>query len=423
MIRSVGLLLATLVALLASGGLAAAQDGIDVRESAARSDFPDGIVFTLDAASDGGFDEVRLVYQVAPDGVRASAIPDCVGGAVVSCTFVLEATRENVLVPGAEVTYSWRLTVGEVSEDTASQTVTYEDDRFTWRQISEGDVTIYWYVGSEEEARRVLAAGRESLDAMSSLLQTTIDFPVKIRYYASAEDMRPAIIADEAGGVITLGEVIYSDTAMVSADSSPEEIARHEVAHLVVGQALKGPYDVPAWLNEGTAVFAQGQPLAGQRAALERAIESGQVLSVASLSSASSGAQGSRVELFYGQAYSLVAFLVDSYGQDKFAELFRTFKEGATTDEALEQVYGFDQDGLENAWRESVGLPPREPPTPEEEEEATPANTPTTEEQEAPPSDAGGGAPIGVMVGIGVVTALLAGGLVGAGVVLARRSR
>ena len=34
-------------------------------------------------------------------------------------------------------------------------------------------------------------------------------------------------------------------------------------------------------------------------------------------------------------------------------------------DSALEQVYGFNVDGLETAWRASLGLPPRQiPPTP-----------------------------------------------------------
>ena len=52
-------------------------------------------------------------------------------------------------------------------------------------------------------------------------------------------------------------------------------------------------------------------------------------------------------------------FLIDTYGEQKFADLFRAFDDGATTAEALQQVYGFNQDGLENAWRDSVGLPPR----------------------------------------------------------------
>ncbi|OGO51629.1 MAG: hypothetical protein A2148_10330 [Chloroflexi bacterium RBG_16_68_14] len=412
-------------ALLAVGGVGA-QGGIEVRESASQSDFPHGIVFTLDAASDVALDEVRLIYEIAPDGVRASAIPDCVGGTVISCTFQLGASRRALLIPGAEVTYFWRLTKGDVSQETASQVVVYEDDRFDWRMVSDGNLTLWWYSGSEEEARAVLAAGRESLDGLSRLLQTSVDFPVKIFYYASAREMEPAIIADNVEGVVTLGEVVYSDTAMVSADAAALEIARHEVAHIVVRQAVPGPFGIPDWLNEGTAVFAQTQPLENQLQALEGAIRSGRVFSVRSLSSASTGALGDRVSLFYGQSWSLVDFLVNTYGEEKFTQLFQAFEEGATTAEALEQVYGFNQDGLENAWRDSVGLPPRQAPTPGGNQEQAPPTEagPTPEAAESEPgAEDGGGVPLGVILVIVGLTALLAGGLVGAGVFLARRYR
>jgi hypothetical protein len=207
---------------------------------------------------------------------------------------------------------------------------------------------------------------------------------------------------------------------MVSADSAPDEIARHEVAHIVIREATRGPFSLPDWLNEGTAVFAQSQPLSGQGQALERAIQSGQVLSVRSLSSISSGAQADRVALFYGQSYSLVAFLVEGYGPERFAQLFQAFKDGATTADALEEVYGFDQDGLENAWRESVGLPPREVPT-SDGERIAPTEEPETDS--APAADDDGGASIAVIVAIAVLAVLFAGGLAGTGMLLARRWR
>ena len=416
--RSVVLLLAALLAALAWLGPTEAQSEVDVRESRARGDFPEGIVFILDAASSTGFDDVRLVYQIAPDGVRTTAAADCTGGTVVSCTVEVGRSQRNLLIPGAEVTFFWRITVSGETQATERQLFIYEDDRFDWRSISDGDLTLWWYQGSEEEAERVLAAARESLDEVSALLQTTVDFPVKVFYYGSARDMQAAIIADERQGVVTLGEVVYSDTAMVSADSAPEEIARHEVAHIVVREATRGPFSLPDWLNEGTAVFAQSQPLSGQGQALERAIQSGQVLSVRSLSSISSGAQADRVSLFYGQSYSLVAFLVERYGPERFAQLFQAFRDGATTAGALEQVYGFDQDGLENAWRESVGLPPREVPTSDGERTA-----PTEEPETDSAADDDGGASIAVIVAIAALPVLLAGGLAGAGVLLARRRR
>jgi hypothetical protein len=204
---------------------------------------------------------------------------------------------------------------------------------------------------------------------------------------------------------------------MVAADAAPEEIARHEVAHIVVRQAVRSAGGLPDWLNEGTAVFAQTQPLPGQRRALERAISSGEVFSVRSLSSASSGATSERVELFYGQSWSLVDFLVTTYGEEQFAQLFQAFDEGATTADALQQVYGFNQDGLENAWRESVGLPPRSVPTPNGSQGAATAESP----DEPSSVDGGGGSDIVVIAVIVALTVILAGGLVATAIYLARR--
>ena len=50
--------------------------------------------------------------------------------------------------------------------------------------------------------------------------------------------------------------------------------------------------------------------------------------------------------------------MIDQYGQEQFAELFRVHFDGSRIDDALMQVYGFDQNGLYNAWRELKGLRP-----------------------------------------------------------------
>ncbi|MCH7488233.1 MAG: hypothetical protein IIB23_01240 [Chloroflexi bacterium] len=408
-------------AAVASLSTAGAQSEIDVRVNNARSDFPNGIVFNLTAATAGGLDEVRLIYRIAPDGVRASAVPQCTGEAVASCRFDLLASPRNLLIPGAQVTYFWQLTSGDLSEETAPQEVLYEDSRFEWRSLTDGNLTVWWYSGSEDEARGILTAGNETLAGIGALLETSVDFPVKIRYYATAADMQAAIISTSGAGVVTRGEVVYSDTAMVSADSAAGDITRHEVAHIVVREAVRGPFGVPDWLNEGTAVFAQNQPLGDQRSALEAAIRSGNVFSVRSISSASAGALGGTVSLFYGQSWSLVRYLIDTYGEAQFAQLFRTFKEGDTTAGALEATYGFDQDGLENEWRASVGLPPRAAPPPgdgvAEPDEPTPVADPAAD------STGGDGAPAALIIAIVGVTAVLAGGLVVAGMLLARRGR
>ncbi|MCH7580594.1 MAG: hypothetical protein IIB22_10155 [Chloroflexi bacterium] len=420
--------IAIVAALLAAGFLilagvvwtANAQTNIELRESNARSDFPNGFVFNMTVEAAAGLDEVRLVYEIAPDGVRATAVPACTEGQIASCRFELGANARTLLIPGAEVTYFWRITSGGVTTDTDPQLVVYEDTRFDWQTVTEGNLTVWYYSGDEDEARAVLAAGLDTLDRIGALLRTTVDFPVKILYYDTARDMQAAIISNNAEGVITRGEVVYSDTAMVSADSAAGDITRHEVTHIVVRQAIDGPFGLPDWLNEGTAVYSQIQPLGGQQSALDLAIQNNQVLSVRSLSSASSGAIASRVSLFYGQSFALVDFLIETYGEQKFADLFAAFKEGDTTAGALEQVYGFDQDGLENEWRASVGLPPRSVPTqPADAEDVAPTTAPGPDLDRNADGDGVSGILIAVIVAL---TAVVAGGIVLAGLLVVRRA-
>ena len=69
------------------------------------------------------------------------------------------------------MTYFWRITSGGETTETEPQLVVYEDTRFDWKTVSEGNLTVWWYAGDEEEARGVLAAGREALDNIGALLR------------------------------------------------------------------------------------------------------------------------------------------------------------------------------------------------------------------------------------------------------------
>jgi len=66
-----------------------------------------------------------------------------------------------------------------------------------------------------------------------------------------------------------------------------------------------------------------------------------------------------KANLSYSQSYSIVNFLIDTYVQEKLTELLNALRDAKPIDDALLEVYGFDTDGLEDAWRQSVGATPR----------------------------------------------------------------
>jgi hypothetical protein len=86
---------------------------------------------------------------------------------------------------------------------------------------------------------------------------------------------------------------------------------------------------------------------------LEKAISEDKLLSVRSLCSPFS-AEPEKAYLSYAESYSLVEYLLDNYSGDKMLGLLTLFKQGNTYDEALTEAYGFDIDGLDSRWRESL---------------------------------------------------------------------
>lgn len=384
------LVLAALAAssVVAGSSTVSAQQGIQVISEEPTNEFPTGVSFSITVNAPAGVEEARLHYQLAPDGTGASAIARCNGGAAETCTYLLQSGRGIFIIPGAEITYHWEITDTDGNRETTPERLyVHEDTRFDFQTISSDNVTLYYHSGSSSSAQDVLDAAVQALQDVGSLEQTQVGFPIKVFLYRTADEMQPAIAsAGNGAGVVILGEVVYSDTAMVSADVATLDITRHEVAHIVTREATRGPFGVPAWMNEGISVFAQEQPLSSHQGALDQAIAADRVLTMAEMKSSSPGARGDTVGLYYGEAGSIVRYLVDTYGEEKFAELLRVFKDGSTPDKAFEAVYGFDEDGLENGWRESVGLEPRTQPESRPTEPVRVDATPAPGEQPGSPT-------------------------------------
>jgi hypothetical protein len=407
---------------------ASAQGGIEVTAADVVNKFPEEVVFRLSAHGEATIEEVTLHYQTLPDGVMAYGRPDFTPAERVQVDFHLKGNDppRSYLAPGTQIDYFWEIEDSAGNKlDTDPATFVYEDIRFSWDSASEGNVSVYWYAGSRSSAESALEVARDTLDKMSALLGATVDYPVKVWIYDSYQDILPALVRRSeahARQVVVAGERVSSDTVLMQGEGAGD-ILRHELTHVVTHVAGEGPYGgLPTWLDEGTAMYAQSEPGEGYTSALERAVKRDSVLSVRSMTAPSG--DPSKVGLFYGQAWSLVNFLVETHGPAKFAELFATFKEGSTVDKALLKVYGFDQDGLEDAWRASLGLPPLELPTPAEEQESEVQPTPVGETA-AQVEEAGQDEfPWGTAIGVTAAGLGLAGvSLLGVGVLVGRLRR
>jgi len=137
----------------------------------------------------------------------------------------------------------------------------------------------------------------------------------------------------------------------------------HEFTHLLVGEAA-GPAlsQVPAWLNEGLAEYGNIDPTDDYDAALRYGIFTRRIKPLWYLSSF--GGTPEDIIIAYGQGRSVVQFMIDRWGEERMAALFPVLQRTLDIDQALLEVYGMDQFGLDSAWREELGL--EKLPSPEE---------------------------------------------------------
>ncbi len=209
-------------------------------------------------------------------------------------------------------------------------------------------------------------------DALTRLTRNTgatLSKPVKLYIYAGSQDLRGSMINPQEW----TGGVAFTRYATVAIGISTNQLAWgkgavvHEFTHLVVDQMTLSPYsNLPVWLNEGLAMYNEGVLGPEFASRLNQAITNKSLISVRSLASPFS-AIGSEATLSYAESFSIVNFLIDRYGSEKMSQLLLTFKEGATYDDALEKVYGFDMDELNALWQGSLKsqlAPPRTAETP-----------------------------------------------------------
>jgi len=359
------LLIIAIALLVVPPGVTLAQDGISVISSSTVTMFPSNITFNLEAESDSEITDIDLEYRVN----RLSLIPvscrvdvDFTPGLRVEASWLWNLLETGGLPPGTEVEYRWLIEDASGRRiETSPASLKFDDLRYDWNSLTSDGITIYWYQGDESFAQELMDAAQEALQRLASDTGVSLEQAVSVYIYASSQDLLGALVFPYEW----TGGVAFPDYGIIALGMPDLSTLRHELAHLVIYQAVFGLYgDLPVWLDEGLAVYTEGELRSDLRSRLDEAISNDTLFSVRSLCS-SFTTDPDEARLSYAESYSLVVFLLDNYGQDKMLQLLEVFKEGSGYDDALIQVYGFDMDGLNELWRASLGLGPQPTPVPE----------------------------------------------------------
>jgi hypothetical protein len=366
MIKRIALLTLALLWLL-NPSLVAAEAAITVMYSHVAVNFPSQAVFTVEAESNVNIVDVRLYYQVDKMNyaeVASEGWADFTPASKVEANWTWNMANAS-LPPGAEVTYWWRIKDADGNKvETSPEIMHFDDSRYAWQSLTgtvpqDGELTLFWYTGGDSFARELMDACQEGLARLTQDIGTYPERPIKIYIYASDSDLKGAMISSNEWS----GGVAFTDFGIIAINIPPSELdwgkkaLVHELTHLVVRQVTFSPYgQLPLWLDEGLAMYNEGELDPVFHSYLEKAILEDKLISVRSLCSPFS-AYSEKASLSYAESYSLVEYLLDNYGQGKMLNLLALLKQGNTYDEALTAVYGFDIDGLDARWRATLTIP------------------------------------------------------------------
>lgn len=339
-----------------------AQGEIRVISQGYENRFPKEVGFSLKAEGDQDIKKITFFYLVGSSRSSSYAYPTFTPGRTVEASYALPTGGARYIVPGSDLEYYYEIEDAAGAKlKTPPAKLVYEDSRFQWQKQQIAEATVYWYA-SERVASQVAQAAQETFAKMKSSAGASLERPVKIIVYGTKREMDPALpfrSETTTRDLVTQGQAFSEADLVLILGSDPEVKATtaHELTHLITHQITDNPFaGIPAWLNEGLSMYAEGELRAVNQQAVNDALRRNALLGLRQASSPPGKPE--LVNLFYGEAYSVVRYLIDTHGAEKMSQLLATFKEGSSADQALKKVYGFDVDGLEAQWRAAIGAAP-----------------------------------------------------------------
>ncbi|MGE5596764.1 MAG: peptidase MA family metallohydrolase [Hyphomicrobiales bacterium] len=414
---------AIMIAFAALGLPAAARADATVQSSTVESGYPRDLTFHLTATATSEITDVSLSYSLTGRGSTALAKPETPpSGTNVDVSVKVDTNNGNNFIPvGSEFVYKWEITTADGSVTiTPEQKYLFLPPNQEWKSVQNDFMTVYYHGDREQLANEYLAAGAETYDQIGKgLLKTQLEqIPVKVIMFADEDEMSQAQqgrgatydAATTTCGTKHTNDIVYVIPVECGSPDRTDTL-RHEFGHILNQTAGEGVLSkLPAWLDEGTAVYAQTSP-GGYETAFNAAARAGRLIPFEQMGTPSSDPR--LVGVFYGEAWAMVKYLVDKGGPDKYAEFFATIKKGTRFDQALQQVYQFDLAGFEKEFLAAIGAQAAPTPAPTQRpQQAAPTEAPTRSASQATNSNSDDDDGVGVgtiaIFGVAILFALLA---------------
>ena len=357
--------------------------GLHLLSSSIVSEFPGGFRITAEATGDKEIEAIVVHLQMGqvtsgtfdylctPSGGNGQLEPgkceELKPAKLVKGELFWRTDRSvSYLPPGTSIRYYFDIQdVDGGKLVTEEQVFIYYDARYEWSEVSDGTISVAYHGPVKTRAETILATIQETVVNMQPVLGFAGDEPIRVTIYNNNKEMLGALPPGSetvSRELITEGQAYanYGVLMMLGGGRRARGTASHEVTHILVHRAGDSIFRrIPLWLNEGLAEYANVEPGFAYDIALDFAVDTDTLLP--SFGGAYPG-EPEQTIIFYGQARSIVLFMVETWGQARMRLLMATMKTGKRAAQAIEEVYGFGLRELDDRWRSAIGAQPYVPP-------------------------------------------------------------
>src|SRR3990172_7993536 len=142
--------------------------------------------------------------------------------------------------------------------------------------------------------------------------------------------------------------VIRSPRLVAGTQENPLKTFIHELSHLILASQF-GRTPIPRWLNEGLAMYEAYEWSPSQDLLMARAVLSRRLISLDHLTRAFGGEEDIAVRQAYFQSYSLVNYLISTYGLEDFHSFVLRLARGESFEQALQETFLLSPQSFEAA--------------------------------------------------------------------------
>lgn len=183
------------------------------------------------------------------------------------------------------------------------------------------------------------------------------DERAKIYIYDDAKGYQAATAQPEwsSGSTTVQNKTIYT---FAHSEAFFNTILPHEMAHIIFREfvGFNNPA-VPAWLDEGVASFQENIRKAAADNIIRQAIKEDKFMKLEDLFGINpqSIKDKEKVNLFYAEGLSLINYLIEEFGRDKFVLFCQYLRDHQDFDRAARYTYNFkNKEELGRAWQKYI---------------------------------------------------------------------